>query len=122
MVGGTIFHRRVIPREISRVLVLNLLWYDKPGGACAPPKTTTPLTEPSFLSRGTLSWIAGEFKTTRVGHPPNGTHAPGISGFDDLPVEAKVSMGGRNRSPQNPRRKPSIRGCPRTPRPDYDRY
>jgi len=28
MVGGTIFHRRVIQREISRVLVLNLLWHD----------------------------------------------------------------------------------------------
>jgi hypothetical protein len=52
MVGGTIFHRCVIQREISRVLVLNL-WHDKTGGACAPPRTTTPLTEPSLLSRAT---------------------------------------------------------------------
>ena len=29
MVGGTIFHREVIQREISRVLVLNLLWQNK---------------------------------------------------------------------------------------------
>ena len=43
----------MIQREISRVLVLNLLWQDKPGGACAPPRTTMPLTEPSLLSRGT---------------------------------------------------------------------
>jgi len=54
MVGGTIFHRRVIQREISRVLVLNLLWYGKAGGAHAPPRIRVPLTEPSFLSRGTL--------------------------------------------------------------------
>ncbi len=30
MVGGTIFHRGMIQREISRVLVLNLLWHDNP--------------------------------------------------------------------------------------------
>ena len=36
MVGGTIFHRRVIQREISRVLVLNLS--GKQSGARAPPK------------------------------------------------------------------------------------
>ena len=39
MVGGTIFHRRVIQREISRVLVLN------PGeknGAYAPPRIRVP--------------------------------------------------------------------------------
>jgi hypothetical protein len=29
MVGGTIFHRQVIQREISRALVLNLLWQSK---------------------------------------------------------------------------------------------
>jgi len=43
MAGGTMFHRRVIEREISRVLVLNLLWRDKAGGAHAPPRTTMPL-------------------------------------------------------------------------------
>jgi hypothetical protein len=32
MVGGAI-HRRVIEREISRVLVLNLLWYGKAGAS-----------------------------------------------------------------------------------------
>ncbi len=52
MVGGTIFHRRVIQREISRALVLNLLWHDNAGGACAPPRITMSLTEPSLLSRG----------------------------------------------------------------------
>ena|SRR5579885_1975122 len=56
MVGGTIFHRRVIQREISRVLVLNLLWHDNAGGACAPPRITMSLTEPSLLSRGTHSF------------------------------------------------------------------
>jgi hypothetical protein len=30
MVGGTIFHRKVIHGEISRVLVLNLLWQNQP--------------------------------------------------------------------------------------------
>jgi hypothetical protein len=35
MVGGTIFHRRVIQREISRIFVLNLLWQK------AVPKTPT---------------------------------------------------------------------------------
>ena len=49
MVGGTSFHRRVIQREISRVLVLNLS--GKPTGAIAPARRTIPLTEPSLLSR-----------------------------------------------------------------------
>ena len=53
MVGGTIFHRGVIQREISRVLVLNLS--GKPGGAYAPPRTTSLLTGTSLLSRGTHS-------------------------------------------------------------------
>jgi hypothetical protein len=51
MVGGTIFHRKVIQREITRVLLLNLS--GKTSGACAPPRTTTPLTTPSLLSRAT---------------------------------------------------------------------
>jgi hypothetical protein len=52
MVGGTTFHRRVIQREISRVLVLNLS--GKPSGAQALHRISLPLTEPSLLSRGTL--------------------------------------------------------------------
>jgi hypothetical protein len=55
MVGGTIFHRRVIQREISRVLVLNLS--GKAGGAGAPPRTTMPLTEDSLLSMGHPTFV-----------------------------------------------------------------
>ena len=55
MVGGTICGTGsppvVIQREISRVLVLHPC--GKPGGGCAPPRTTMPLTEISLLSRGT---------------------------------------------------------------------
>jgi hypothetical protein len=51
MVGGTIFHREVIQREISRALVLNLS--GKASGAPTLLRTTMPLTEPSLLSRGT---------------------------------------------------------------------
>ena len=51
MVGGTIFHRRVIQREISRVLVLNLS--GKTSGAKTPPTRSLPLTQPSLLSRAT---------------------------------------------------------------------
>ena len=51
MVGGTIFHREVIQREISRALVLNLS--GKASGAQTLLRTTMPLTEPSLLSRGT---------------------------------------------------------------------
>src|SRR5438270_9530951 len=45
------FHRRVIEREISRVLVLNLS--GKVAVLIALPRITMPLTEPSLLSRGT---------------------------------------------------------------------
>ena len=65
MVGGTIFHRRVIQREISRVLVLNLLWHDKAGGAHAPPRITMSLTEPSLLSRGTHSFGSRKIKPVK---------------------------------------------------------
>jgi hypothetical protein len=57
MVGGTIFPRRVIQREISRVLVLNLS--GKPGGAGASPRISMRLTEPSLLSRGILTSASG---------------------------------------------------------------
>jgi hypothetical protein len=50
MVGGTIFHREMIQREISRVLVLNLSAKKR---CPALLRTTMPLTEPSLLSRGT---------------------------------------------------------------------
>jgi len=40
MVGGTIFHREVIPREISRALVLNLS--GKESGASALPRISMP--------------------------------------------------------------------------------
>jgi len=53
MVGGT--SPQSDSGEISRVLVLNLLWFDKTGDACAPPRISTPLTEYSLLSRGTHS-------------------------------------------------------------------
>ena len=52
MVGGTI-PPQSDSREISRVLVLNLLWHDKSSGACASPRRTLSLTEPSLLSRAT---------------------------------------------------------------------
>jgi len=52
MVGGTIFHPRVIARKISRVLVLNLLWHNKTSGAHAPPRIYLPLTTPSLLTKG----------------------------------------------------------------------
>src|ERR1017187_9012749 len=51
MVGGTIFHREVIPREISRALVLNLS--GEHGGAHVPPRRSLSLTQPSLLSRAT---------------------------------------------------------------------
>ena len=52
MVGGTIeFHRRVIQREISRVLVLNLS--GKQAVLKAPHRISLSLTAPSLLSRGT---------------------------------------------------------------------
>jgi hypothetical protein len=40
MVGGTIFHRELIPREISRALVLNLS--GETSGAPALPRTFSP--------------------------------------------------------------------------------
>src|SRR5271168_3895995 len=52
MVGGTMFHRRVIQREISRVLVLNLS--GKTSGAKNTDRIFLSLTPPSLLSRGTL--------------------------------------------------------------------
>jgi hypothetical protein len=57
MVGGTIFHREVISREISRALVLNLS--GKASGAHTPPRTSLPLTVPSLLSRATLQRLKG---------------------------------------------------------------
>ena len=57
------FHRKMIQREISRVLVLNLS--GKTSGAPALPRTILPLTPPSLLSRGTL----GSERRERVGQP-----------------------------------------------------
>ena len=51
MVDGTIFHREMMQREISRVLVLNLS--GKASGAPSLPRTSLTLTAPSLLSRGT---------------------------------------------------------------------
>ena len=51
MVGGTIFHREVIPREISRALVLNLS--GKANGDKNTAGRSLPLTQPSLLSRVT---------------------------------------------------------------------
>ena len=51
MVGGTVFHRDVIQREISRALVLNLS--GKASGATALPRILLSLTAPSLLSRPT---------------------------------------------------------------------
>lgn len=56
MVGGTIFHREVIQREISRVLVLNLS--GKTNGAQNTDRISLSLTLPSLLSRGTLESYA----------------------------------------------------------------
>ena len=53
MVGGT---SRVIEREISRALVLNLS--GKVAVLIALPRITMPLTEPSLLSRGTGAFLA----------------------------------------------------------------
>jgi len=67
MVGGTTFHRRVIQREISRVLVLNPL--SRKHGARNTDGRTLSLTPPSLLSRGThCVGDAGEIKS--LGHPP----------------------------------------------------
>ena len=55
MVGGTMFRREMIQREISRVLVLNLS--GKASGAPALPGITMSLTEPSLLSRRTPSYL-----------------------------------------------------------------
>ena len=56
MFGGTMFRREMIPREISRVLVLNLS--GKASGAPAPPRIRLPLTPPSLLSRRTPSYFS----------------------------------------------------------------
>src|SRR5271156_4011768 len=64
MVGGTMFHRRVIQREISRVLVLNLS--GKTSGAKNTDRIFLSLTPPSLLSRGTLCRLSARSKTSRV--------------------------------------------------------
>jgi len=48
MVGGTTFRRKMIQREISRALVLNLS--GKASGAPALPRISLSLTAPSLLS------------------------------------------------------------------------
>jgi hypothetical protein len=72
MVGGTIFHRWVIQREISRVLVLNLS--GKANGAQNTDRRSLSLTAPSLLSRGTLVPLWDQEQKQRrgrVGHPPS---------------------------------------------------
>jgi hypothetical protein len=65
MVGGTIFHREMIQREISRALVLNLS--GKKSGASARHRISLSLTEPSLLSRGTrLSGAPGIAKVAKA--------------------------------------------------------
>ena len=62
MGGGTIlFRRKMIQREISRALVLNLS--GKASGASALPRIFLSLTPPSLLSRGTPR-VCFVFKTT----------------------------------------------------------
>ncbi|PYV98085.1 MAG: hypothetical protein DMG89_12180, partial [Acidobacteria bacterium] len=65
----TIFHRDVIQREISRVLVLNLLAKTR---CSALQRRSLSLTTPSLLSRGSLSKFGCQEKTERakVGQPP----------------------------------------------------
>jgi len=50
MVGGTIFHREMIQREISRVLVLNLS--GKASGTPSVPRTALTMAAPSLLIEG----------------------------------------------------------------------
>src|ERR1019366_3086588 len=85
MVGGTIFHREMIQREISRALVLNLS--GKASGAQTLHRTTMPLTEPSLLSRGTLgSFYSCLFTPEDTNQCFKGTPPPprsfGIMGLD----------------------------------------
>ena len=90
MVGGTIFHRWVIQREISRVLVLNLLWHGKPRGAQAPPRITMLLTLSSLLSRATQGYAS--FKRAKDAPPaPRSTAAPPVT---STPPPSKPAKGG----------------------------
>src|SRR5579864_3628189 len=106
MVGGTIFHRRVIQREISRVLVLNLLWHDKTGGACAPPSTTMPLTETSLLSRASPQPVRS-VESEKMGQPPTrstsliSTAESALAGIVALvPVESGPTLSRMTPQPQ----------------------
>jgi hypothetical protein len=108
MVGGTIFHRRVIQREISRVLVLNPLW-QKSGGQNTD-RISLSLTPPSLLSRATHDFAptcgnrrlssckhlgrAHSAKSLRYRHSSNPTlrkarrvgHTPGFRSVEKLVV------------------------------------
>src|SRR5271163_4352894 len=79
MVGGTMFHRRVIQREISRVLVLNLS--GKTSGAKNTDRIFLSLTPPSLLSRGTRQEAGSSsplaIRSAPVGMTENGK-APGL--------------------------------------------
>jgi len=82
--------------EISRVLVLNLLWFDKTGGACAPPRISTPLTEYSLLSRGTRSCVvtAGQKPGPPVPKAACSSCGPKTSAvLHQLQISAKGSTG-----------------------------
>jgi len=89
MVGGTIFHREMIPREISRALVLSLS--GKKTGASALHRTITPLTEPSLLSRGTRfsSLPTGKSKTHCACAPEMAATRPAVffAGGTDLCIQ-----------------------------------
>ena len=54
MFGGTMFHREMIQREISRVLVLNPSGKKRCSGTA---QDIFALTEPSLLSRRTPSYF-----------------------------------------------------------------
>src|SRR5258708_33029686 len=75
MVGGTIFHRRVIQREISRVLVLNLS--GNRNGAQNTDRTFLSLTAPSLLSRASpQGWPAAGSRTAYRGSFPFAVKLP----------------------------------------------
>src|SRR5438552_11696676 len=75
MVGGTIFHRDVIQREISRVLVLNL-W--RKTRCSALQRRSSSLTTPSLLLRGSLN-CGGLKNTATQGGPARPQHASQIN-------------------------------------------
>ena len=64
MVGGTIFHRWVIQREISRVLVLKPLWQQQ---RCSKHRQEIFVLDSPFAL---IEGHPGIVPISRVGHPP----------------------------------------------------